>query len=138
MNVTREVILDLMPVYLAGDASPDTRRLVEEYLRQDPELRMQMPESFPDVPPASLPPDLELRALRRTRGLLGRQRWLFGAALLFTLLPFASDFRIENGRLAEARFYGPDHPILAILSLIIGLACWTAYYLIRRRLRTAI
>ena len=38
MNVTREVILDLIPLYLAGDASPATRALIDEYLRQDPEL----------------------------------------------------------------------------------------------------
>jgi len=138
MNVTREVILDLMPVYLAGDASPATRSLVEEYLRQNPDLRVQIAEDLPGVPPASPPPDLELRTLRRTRRLLGKQRWLFAAALLFTLLPFASDFRIENGRLTDARFYGLEHPVLAILFLILGLACWTAYYLLRRRLRTAI
>jgi len=35
MNVTREVILDLLPVYLAGEASPDTRALIEEFVEQD-------------------------------------------------------------------------------------------------------
>ena len=138
MNVTREVIMDLMPLYLAGEGSPATRSLVEEYLRQDPGLRAQMSAGLTDVPPAALPPDLELRSLRRTRGLLSKQRWLFGAAFLFTLLPFSSDFRIENGRLTEARFYGLEHPILAMLFIILGLACWTAYFLIRRSLRTAI
>jgi hypothetical protein len=137
MNVTREVILDLMPLYLAGEGSPATRSLVEEYLRQDPELRAQIAERLPDVPLASLPPDLELRTLRRTRGLLGKQRWLFGAAFLFTLLPFASDFTIGNSGF-KARFYGLEHPVLAIIFLILGVACWTVYYLIRRRLRTAI
>lgn len=50
MNVTREVILDLLPVYLAGEASPATRTLVEEYLKQDAELaqriRVQWADSF--------------------------------------------------------------------------------------------
>ena len=31
MNVTREVIFDLLPVYFAGDASADTRALVEDF-----------------------------------------------------------------------------------------------------------
>ena len=31
MNVTKDVIQDLVVVYLAGDASADTRRLVEEF-----------------------------------------------------------------------------------------------------------
>ena len=38
MNVTREIILDLLPVYLSGEASPATRSLVEEYMKRDPEL----------------------------------------------------------------------------------------------------
>ena len=38
MNVAREVIVDLLPVYLSGEASPATRSLVEEYMKQDAEL----------------------------------------------------------------------------------------------------
>ena len=38
MNVTRNVIDDLLPAYLSGEASPDTVALVDEFLRQDPEL----------------------------------------------------------------------------------------------------
>src|SRR5207244_1916981 len=75
MNVTREVILDLLPVYLAGEASPATPPLVEEFLRQDEELarriRQQWVESLAAAAPSALPPDLELRSLKRTRRLLG-------------------------------------------------------------------
>ena len=71
MNVTREVILDLLPVYLAGEASPATRALIEEYMEQDKELaeRIRVPwaESFAKITPPALPPSLELRSLRRTR-----------------------------------------------------------------------
>lgn len=38
MKVTRDVILDLLPLYMADEASNDTRILVEEYLRSDPKL----------------------------------------------------------------------------------------------------
>ena len=59
MNVTREVILDLLPVYLAGEASPATRAFVEEYLKQDPELaqriRLQWAENFAKVAPSATP-----------------------------------------------------------------------------------
>ena len=37
-SVTKNVILDLLPLYLAGDVSDDTRALVEDYLSRDPEL----------------------------------------------------------------------------------------------------
>jgi len=38
MEITRQVILDLLPLYLANEASADTRALVEQYLVTDPEL----------------------------------------------------------------------------------------------------
>ena len=38
MKVTRDVIYDLLPSYFAGDASDDTRALVEAYFDTDPEF----------------------------------------------------------------------------------------------------
>jgi len=38
MNITRNVILDLLPLYLADEVSADTRALVEKYLETDSEL----------------------------------------------------------------------------------------------------
>jgi hypothetical protein len=39
MEITRSVILDLLPLYQSGEASADTRAIVEEYLRRDPTLQ---------------------------------------------------------------------------------------------------
>ncbi|MGA8073658.1 MAG: hypothetical protein WB995_09270, partial [Candidatus Acidiferrales bacterium] len=108
MNVTREVILDLLPVYLAGEASPATRALVEEYMKQDSELaqriRLLLAENFAKVVPSALPPELELRSLRRTRALLGWQRWLFGFGIAFTLLSLSNEFSFANGHFKEFHF----------------------------------
>ena len=41
MKVTRDVVKDLLPIYLADEASADTRSIVEEWLRTDPELARQ-------------------------------------------------------------------------------------------------
>ena len=38
MEITRNVILDLLPLYSADEVSADTRALVEKYLKTDPEL----------------------------------------------------------------------------------------------------
>ena len=38
MKITRKVILDLLPMYLADEVSADTRALIEEYLKTDSEL----------------------------------------------------------------------------------------------------
>jgi anti-sigma factor RsiW len=37
-EVTKEVILDLLPLYLAGEVSAETSALVKKYLEADPEL----------------------------------------------------------------------------------------------------
>ena len=54
-QVTRDVILDLLPLYLADEVSADTRALVEEFLDNDPDLAsiaerasaLELPEGIP-------------------------------------------------------------------------------------------
>jgi len=36
--VTKDIILDLLPLYLAGEVSEDTAALVKQHLESDPEL----------------------------------------------------------------------------------------------------
>lgn len=38
MKVTENVIMDLMPMYLADEVSEDTRILVDEYFKSNPEF----------------------------------------------------------------------------------------------------
>jgi hypothetical protein len=38
MKITRNVILDLLPMYVANEVSADTRQLIETYLETDTEL----------------------------------------------------------------------------------------------------
>jgi predicted nucleic acid-binding protein len=39
MEITRDVILDLLPLYVAGEVSEDTCTLVETYLENDEDLK---------------------------------------------------------------------------------------------------
>jgi predicted anti-sigma-YlaC factor YlaD len=140
MNVTREVILDLLPVYLSGEASPDTRTLVEEYMKQDTELaqriRLQWEDNLAKAAPSVLPPELELRSLRRTRSLLGWQRWLFGLAIFFSAMSLSNEFSFEGGHFKEFHFLLRDYPVEFGICVVLGLACWIAYFVLRQRLRT--
>ncbi len=142
MNVTREVVMDLLPVYLSGDASADTRDLVETFLKQDQELaqsiRGRWVENMAKAVPSSLPPELELRAFRRTRGLLNLQRWLMGFGMFFTALLPSSQFTISNGQIADFHFLLHDYPAAFAVSGLLGLTCWIAYFAIRRSLRTSL
>lgn len=138
MNIPREVIVDLLPVYLAGEASPATRAWLEEYLAQDPELaervRRQRTETFSHSSLPPIPPELELRALHRTRRMMTQLRWLFGLGMAFSAIALSLEisFRPVRIRLLLLDYPGQLGPCLAI-----GVACWTAYFLLRRRLRVA-
>jgi hypothetical protein len=90
MKVTRDVILDLWPVYEAGEASADTRSLVEQFLADDPEfarlVRGEDGNRALGPAEASLPPDHEMETLRRTQRLVrDRQSALVLAAIFFML-----------------------------------------------------
>jgi anti-sigma factor RsiW len=141
MNVAREVILDLLPLYIDGEASPASRLLVEEHLKHDPDLaeriRILGAEGFAPKAPSDLPPDLELQSLRRTRRLLGMQRWLFGLGITFLVLPLGMQFDFRNGQLADFHFLVAGYPFLFGPMLLVGLACWIAYFSLRRRLRAS-
>ena len=77
MDITRNVILDLLPLYVADEVSADTRALVEKYLETDPELanvakQLEVMERPRDIP-VPLSQDDKMRAYRQAR----RQRLLY-------------------------------------------------------------
>jgi predicted anti-sigma-YlaC factor YlaD len=139
MNVTQEVIVDLLPVYLSGEASPATRTLVEEFLKQDAEfaqrVRLQWAESFAKLAPSAPPPDLELRSLRRTHHLLALQKWLFAIGIGLFATSFSFRFSSVGGRIQGPHFLLLDDPLAFASCVAPGLVCFIAYFILRRRLR---
>ena len=95
MNVTRDVVYDLLPGYFSGDISPDTRALVDEFLERDPEFRRMMErframfgEARGGVAPAVTRPAEQVtferaRAVMHKRSELHGFRVAFGIAGLF-------------------------------------------------------
>ena len=139
MNVTQEVIVDLLPVYLSGEASPATRSLVEEFLKQDAEfaqrVRRQWAESFAKLAPSAPPPDLELRSLRRTHHLLALQKWLFAIGIGLFATSFSFRFSSVGGHIRGPHFLLLDDPFAFASCVAPGVACFIAYLILRRRLR---
>jgi hypothetical protein len=90
-NVTRDVVSDLWPLYISGEASADTRVLVERYLAEDLEFARMLRGSSGDrlavvTPP--LTPDHELKTLARVKRRLTGPRPLLQLAMVFTMLAF--------------------------------------------------
>ena len=89
MKITRNVILDLLPLYQANEVSTDTRALVEEYLETDPELanvakQLAAVEKAGDVP-VLLTQDDKMKAYRKARRLIILTTVMFAAVISFVL-----------------------------------------------------
>jgi hypothetical protein len=87
MPISRNVILDLLPVYLAGEASEDTRILIEEYLQSDKELAEMVAESnkTPFAKDIKIPinKETEMESLRKTQAMIHRTILFTAAVILF-------------------------------------------------------
>ncbi|MFN7925747.1 MAG: hypothetical protein U0Q16_36945 [Bryobacteraceae bacterium] len=141
MKITRDVVEDLLPLYVAGEASAGSRALVDEYLATDAELREQVKRGDwgmeLDVKRMTPGANVEVRALEKTRSLLAWQRRLFGLGLAATLLPFSSMFWMEGGHVHH-RFLLAGVPGLMSGLLSVAFWIWLAYWLVRRKVRTAV
>jgi hypothetical protein len=109
-------------------------------MEQDKELaqriRVQWADNLAKITPTTLPPDLELRSLRRTRALLGWQKWLFALGITFTAISFTSEISFAGGRIREFHFLVRDYPAQFGAFAVLAIVCWAGYYSIRHRLRT--
>jgi hypothetical protein len=135
MNVTQNVIHDLLPVYLAGEASADTVLLVEEFLRLDPDLARTVAalrvNPLPELPIA-LRPTQEKETLHMTKQLLRWRGILMGLAIFLTLLPLS--FRFTGGRIIWT-FLEDTPPLAAALVILGAVVCWAGFLNVRKRLQ---
>ncbi|MEO8451668.1 MAG: zf-HC2 domain-containing protein [Gemmatimonadota bacterium] len=140
ITVPRHVIVDLLPLYLAGELSPETRDVVEGYLQTDVVLAAGVQAAAADSFPfeaAGVPavPDLELQSVRRTRALLARLRWLFGLGLAFTAIGLSVAVSLGQGRVENVHLMMTDYPLPFGGCLLTGIGCWVGYQRLKRQLR---
>jgi hypothetical protein len=78
-TISRNIILDLLPVYIAGEASEETRALIEEFATTDPQIAgLLRAGALPsETLPAGIaaPEHLEVKTLHRVRRSIRRQMW---------------------------------------------------------------
>ncbi|MFQ5528453.1 MAG: hypothetical protein ACE5GX_19640 [Thermoanaerobaculia bacterium] len=119
-ELDQEIMLDLLPVYLAGEASAQTQALIDERIKADPDFA-QLVEAAKKVHlPKSLPPSAngEMKAFLRVRSRMLLLQLLLGLAVLFTLL-----FAVSMGFLLET------FPQAGAVSFLLGTVCWVAFWL---------
>jgi hypothetical protein len=127
------VIIDLWPLYESGEASQDTRLLIEEFLLRDVELARLVRES-PDkamrvdvLPPLNR--EREVETIRKTKRLVRLRDALFGLAIFLSFTPLTVyDTAWGSGWVIR------DHPLVACVLVLVAVVTWSFYFLLRRRL----
>ncbi len=130
MNVSPATISDLWPLYASGDASPDTRALVDAFLAADQDLARTLRDSselaVEMTAPPTLPPDHELQTLKRTKRRLRGFRWLLQLAMIFSVLAF--------GRIVSDTSWDVS-PKNFIITASIAAGFWIAFLVSLIRMR---
>jgi anti-sigma factor RsiW len=139
VEVTRNIVQDLLPLYLAGEVCPETRALVEEFLAHDATLAAEVERLKSDSlkqilaggTNMALPQDHEAQTLARTRRELAHRSWNLGLAIAFTVFPFSGTFAGGHVQWMLVR----DIPSLAMASWAAAAGFWVGFAIHSRRLR---
>jgi hypothetical protein len=130
LNVTRNVVADLWPVYESGEATADTRALVDEFLKTDPDFAATLRAAVGARPPqVDLQPETKLAALKRTRDLVRGNGWLRGLrlfAIVMTIFSFVRVITDTSWDVSPRRF---------IAEAVMAVISWTAYVVLLNRYR---
>ena len=137
MKVTRSVVNDLLPLYQAGEASEDSRALVEEFLSGNPDFQREVLERAAladSIPPQTLlspGPNVEKSALERTRRYLRARIVMLSLAIACWLIPFSFAFDGHGLRWILWR----DNPGLAFCFIALSVVFAAAHTFLGWRLR---
>ena len=106
-NLPREVVMDLLPMYLAGEGSPETRAWVEAGLEADPDLasaasQLQAGERLQEIP-VPLTEEDEMEAYRQANKLMVVRTLGLAAIIAFTVVLCAAMALIPMAVLVLAR-----------------------------------
>jgi hypothetical protein len=122
MKVTRDVISDLWPVYESGEASAETKALVEEFLAGDPAFAAALHGALA-LPraEAQMSQEAETQALKRTRDLVQGRGWIRGVrlvALVLTVFAVSRVFMDTTWTVSPRVFVGDT---------VGAIVAWTVY-----------
>lgn len=132
MQLPEEVILDLMPLYLGKSASAQTRKLVEQYLVNHPQIAAQATRQAHQQGRESM--DGELSALRRTRIALRQRDFNLAFAIACTAAPFSFWHNgVHGGSRGWLMFR--DLPSLGMAFWVAAFGFWIGYAIWESRTR---
>jgi hypothetical protein len=127
-NASRDVVVDLWPLYVSGEASADTRALVEGFLARDPEFgeRLREREGAGLHPPAlALPADHESSTLLRAQRKRARQSMMVNSLALLATAAMTAFYLWDLVPWWVYTFYGFGLPMPGAMRATLEVYAWT-------------
>ena len=137
-SLSADVMRDLLTLVLAGEASAETRQLVEAYAKEDAGYAESL-RSGQDQPidlsgaPSAPSKDVHMNALNMTRHYIFMRSLFMGFGIAFSLMPFACIINSDGFVFLMLR----DQPAAAALFGAIGIASWIGCVAMSRRVGLA-
>lgn len=132
MNVTRDIVIDLLPLYYSKECSRDSKLLVEEFLKTDPDFEKLANRFAQNLLSKSIPQRLneedEMKSLSKTRRQLRLRSYLLALAIFFSIVPFS--FLYTQGKIYMLLIESPQS---ALLYGVLGAGFWAWYFILRRK-----
>lgn len=128
-KIPQHLILDLLPLYLAEEVSPETRLLIEAYLKTNPQLaalaeQAKQAPSLQEIP-APLNKEIEMEALKKIKKLMVQHNaFLFLAVILTLMAGISYIFLWDEPRGAQAPFVFGG----------MAIPFWIAFFWVNRKI----
>ena len=126
-KIPQHVILDLLPLYLAEEVSDETRTLIEDYLKTDPQLAT-LAEQAKHAPslqeiPAPLNKETEMKAYKKGKKLMIQHNVFLGFAVFTTFLSFPAFVSLRD-----------EDPLAPFFIAGIAVIFWVAFFITNRKI----
>lgn len=134
-NPHEDIILDLLPLYFAGEANAASRGVVEDYFAAHPQFAKAVRAA--QINSVAVPGNASVTggpvAIKRIRSQLRWRAALIAIAIFCTISPFTFIFENDHVRY----FMWRDSPAAALAYCGVAALAWIALLLMIRRINTA-
>lgn len=127
MQITRDLIEDLIPIYLSGDASEGSKKVIDQFMKENPNLNYLLDVDdivLPEIHP--IKPENEMQTLKKIKALSLVKSLFIGLGLFFSLSIFVFTFSSEDG--IKWLMLGDNEITMVYASF--ALICWLVVYFV--------
>jgi len=126
-KIPQHVIIDLLPLYLAEEVSEETRSLIEEYLKTDPQLatlanQAKNAASLQEIP-APINKETEMEAFKKVRKLMVQHNVFLALAVLTTFLTGMAFISLRD-----------EDPFAPFIMMGMAGIFWFAFFMVNRKI----